>query len=342
MTHRRLFGAAGVFALLAAWHPSDAIAADPVVLKVGNVSPATSHHVVHVLKPWLARVQKASNGTLEFSEFWGGALIRAQNKQYEGVINGIQDGSVIMPAVTQSLFPQMGLFALPFMFEGVGARTASIVGWKLYEKGMFTGVSKVHMVAFIGLDNAGIHLNHAIKSYDELQGLKIRTAGPVDAETIKALGATPVAIGIPQVAEAMNRGVVDGALSAWGAALQFRFLPIVKSHLDMPLGTRCLFMAFNKDAYEKLPAPAKKAIDDNSGLDFSIEYGTFMEKDAEEVHQTAIKKMGHNLVTYTKAQFQEMKARVKPIHEHWIESTPNGRKVYDTAQQILASMARSN
>jgi len=316
-------------------------AADPVTLKFGNVSPAVANHIRSVMIPFMRKVEQDSGDTVKFQEFWGGALIRAQNKQFEGMINGIQDGTIVLPALTHELFPEMGLFGLPFLFEGSGARQASIVGHKLYEQGLFSGLEKVHFLAFVGLDNAGIHFNRDISSLDDLKGLKIRIAGPEEAGTIELLGAAPVSTAITQVAEALNRGVVQGAIAAWSATRQFRMYPLIKSHIDLPLGTRCLFIALSKSAYDKLPAPAKKAVDDNSGLKFSTAYGTFMESDAMEVRRQAAADPDHKVITPSKAEFERVRAMMRPIHDRWIADTPNGARVYRAAQEIIASMRGS-
>jgi TRAP-type C4-dicarboxylate transport system substrate-binding protein len=328
-------------AFLAAGLVLPARAADPVTLKFGNVSPSVANHIRNVMIPFMRKVEEDSGGTVKFQEFWGGALIRAQNKQFEGMINGIQDGTIVLPALTHELFPEMGLFGLPFLFEGSGARQASIVGHKLYEQGLFSGLDKVHFLAFVGLDNAGIHFNRDISSLDDLKGLKIRIAGPEEAGTIQLLGAAPVSTAITQVTDVLSRGVVQGAIAAWSATEQFRIIPVIKTHLDLPLGTRCLFVALSKSAYDKLPAPAKKAVDDNAGLKFSTAYGTFMENDALRVRGEAASDPKRKVVTPTKAEFERVRAMMKAVHDKWIADTPNGARVYEAAQEIIASMRGS-
>ena len=88
--------------------------------------------------------------------FWGGTLGKAPTKQYELVKNGVADVTWVLPGYTAGQFPQMGVFELPFLFHnGV---EASIVGWKLHEKGLLDGLEDVHLVGFFASEpNALLH-----------------------------------------------------------------------------------------------------------------------------------------------------------------------------------------
>ena len=54
--------------------------------------------------------------------------------------------------------------------------------------------------------------NKLVRSPKDLKGLKIRVAGKVEAIAIKTLGAIPVTLPSAELPQALQRGVVDGAL----------------------------------------------------------------------------------------------------------------------------------
>ena len=153
-------------------------AADPAVLKFGSFTPPKAGYLQQITKPWLRKMEADSAGTLKFQEFWGGALIRSPRKQWEGLMNGIQDVSQVLPSYTAKLFPDFTFFDLPLLFDDTGAEEASIVGWKMFERGLIGGLEKVHVMTLYANDNGGLHFNRKIETLDGIKGLKVRVPGP--------------------------------------------------------------------------------------------------------------------------------------------------------------------
>ncbi len=72
-------------------------------------------------------------------------------------------------------------------------------------------------------------------SLADLRGRKVRTFGPALVDLMTALGAQPVSIGFPEVYSALERGVVDCAITGTGSGASVRW-PEVSSHIsDVPL-----------------------------------------------------------------------------------------------------------
>ena len=49
------------------------------------------------------------------------------------------------------------------------------------------------------------------------------------------------------------------------------------------MGTRSFFVGIHKRVYDKLPRAGKAAVDKNSGLDFSMQLGTYYERDGTKL-----------------------------------------------------------
>jgi TRAP-type C4-dicarboxylate transport system substrate-binding protein len=338
MAFRKFVAAAGAVALGIALANSPANA-EPTVVKVGSFTPPNSGFLVDVLIPWLRTVENDSQGTLKFQEFWGGQLIRAPEKQYEGMLNGIQDASQILPSYTQALFPDFGIFSLPMLFRGAGALEASLAAWQMYEKGMLGGLDKVYVNAVYTNDNSGLHFNRSIKTADEMKGLKVRVAGPEEADVAKALDLVPVAMGTPQVAESLHRGVIQGTLTGWSALTMFRITPLVKTHVEIPLGVRSFFTGITKTVYDKLPQPAKDSMAKHGGAKLSRAMGEYYERDAVNMRKNP---EGREILTPTQAQLDDYAKRLKPLHDEWIKSVQDGEKKYKAMQEILAGLRKSS
>lgn len=338
MKYRTLASALGA-ATIAATIGTTSIAAEPAVVKIGAFTPPKAAFLNDIIIPWLRKVEQDSGDTMKFQEFWGGALIRSPRKQWEGMMNGIQDATTVIPAYTSKLFPDFTFFALPFMFQRVGSEEATIVGWKMYERGLLGGLENVHVLAIYANDNGGLHFNQKIESLEDMKGLKVRVPGPEQAAVVKTLGLVPVGMGTPQVAESLNRGVIQGTLTGWSAINIFRITPLITSHVDLPLGVRSFFIAMRKEVYEKLPRNAREAIDENRGLEFSLALGRYYEKDGLDMRTNTA---GRNVVTLSDAEQKKLSEQFKPFHDQWIAKTPDGEKKYKAIQEILASIRGSS
>ena len=69
-----------------------------------------------------------------------------------------------------------------------------------------------------------------LTSLADIKGQKIRVTSPEQGEFIKRLGGVPVTLGAPEVPSALDRGVVDGVLTAstgggnvWKDLLKFNY-----------------------------------------------------------------------------------------------------------------------
>lgn len=316
------------------------VSAETATIKIGSFAPPKSFAVREGTKPWMAAVLRDAGGTLKFQEFWGGALSRSPRKQYELMMNGIQDASPILPSYTQKLFPDFTVFSLPYLFRS--SEEASVAAWRLYESGNLAGLEKVYVAGVYTNDNGGMHFAVKIKSVAEIKGKKMRAAGPGEAAVIKAMGGIPVGMSITQVAESLNRGVIQGTLNGWSALGSFRITPLIKSHVDQPFGVRSFFLGINKKVYDKLPAKAKQAIQKNSGLAYSRRFGQLNGGRGVTFRRKAKEDPKRNVLTPTPAEYKAQAAKFQAFHERWKAASPDRAKKYKALQAILADIRKSS
>lgn len=101
-----------------------------------------------------------------------------------------------------------------------------------------------------------------IRTLEDFAGRKIRTVAPQEAEMLKRLNASSVALTTPEVAVALERGVMDGLISApvtvvgtkWNELLKWVYVSSL--HMGGPN-----YELINIDAYNKLPANVKTVLD---------------------------------------------------------------------------------
>lgn len=109
--------------------------------------------------------------------------------------------------------------------------------------------------------------------------MKIRGGGRSVNGLLTELGATPVGMPVPAIPEALSKGVIDGTTIPWEVTTALKVPELVENHTEFTgraLYTLTFVLAMNKEKYESLPDDLKKAVDENSGLEFSVFAGGTM------------------------------------------------------------------
>jgi TRAP-type C4-dicarboxylate transport system substrate-binding protein len=101
-----------------------------------------------------------------------------------------------------------------------------------------------------------------IHTLEDLKGVTIRAPG-IAGEVIKALGGTPAPTPMPEVYDAIAKGVIDGETSNFETLLSFKFAEVVKYvtsvwEINNPYP---FYLVMNKNSYKKLPEDIKPIFD---------------------------------------------------------------------------------
>jgi TRAP-type C4-dicarboxylate transport system substrate-binding protein len=210
--------------------------------------------------------------------------------------------------------------------------------WRLYKRGLLGGLDGIKVLGFYSTDIFALHTTRPVKSVFDLGGMKVRAAGRIHGETIRAMGGVPIGIPITQTTESLSRGVVDGVMLGFTGINIFRMLPIVKYHYDVPLGGFPLVIAMNEKAWNGLSPKAKAAYERHSGLEMARNGGGGFDK-LRRIFLGKMKKAGgHTFAGLSGADRKKRQATVQPVYDAWIKSVPNGRKKFDVYMKVLADI----
>ena len=110
----------------------------------------------------------------------------------------------------------------------------------------------------------------------DMAGMLLRTDGQaVESATVQAFGATPVHIGVSELAGSLQTGALEGCMftySGIGGAADLGGVTNYTTELDVVY--RPYALAMDLDAYDALPADAKTALDSVCGLDASVAWAS--------------------------------------------------------------------
>ena len=144
---------------------------------------------------------------------------------------------------------------------------------------------------------------------------------------------------VPAVPEGLSKGVIDGTTIPWEVTAALKVPELVDNHTEFgipALYTLTFVLAMNKDKYESLTPEQKKAIDDNSGLEFSIFAGGTMEDSDDPARELAVDN-GNNIIQITDTT--EWREAVAPIYDTWVADMQSrgidGQALIDEARALM-------
>ena len=260
--------ALGALAAPALLRAAPARAQDATTLRLHHFLPAVSNVHRFFLQPWAQKVQKESDNRLRVQIFPAMQLGGAPPQLYDQARDGVADIIWTLPGNTPGRFPRVEVFELPFV-----AHKRAIVNCKAVqeysEKHLRDEFKEVHPICVWAHGEGLIHARKEVRTMDDLRGLKLRFPSRLNGEALRALGAAPVGMPIPQVPEALTQGVIDGAVVPWEVVPALKLQEMVRHHTEVPgsptLYTATFILAMNKGRYEQLPPDLKRVLDANSG-----------------------------------------------------------------------------
>src|SRR3546814_13695602 len=105
-----------------------------------------------------------------------------------------------------------------------------------------------------------IWLRDEISSIADLKGKKIRTWNKTQVQMLDLLGGSGVAITPAEVIPALQRGVVDGAVTAVIPAYDWKFYEVAKSGYMLNFTMTDQIIAVNDNAFEALSEDTQKIL----------------------------------------------------------------------------------
>lgn len=294
-------------------------------------------HVMHeaVLAPLAEDVAAATGGALTLRIYPAGELGAGPQQQYMRAVDGIADITFGLQGYTSTQFPRTMLIQLPGLAATPAEGTEML--WNAYEEYLADEYKGVEVLGiWTNEPNILMTRDKPIRSLDDLAGLKIRVPGAVMAQTVEALGATPVSMPVTDMYNALSTGVVDGLLVGPCVIPAFKIGEVANHFtVGLPLGVAPFFLVMNQAAWDGLGDADRKALRGLTGREFSIEAAYAYEACGERGLESMRAADGKEVIELPEAEaarFVEVLDRVRDevLDEAEAEGLP--------AHQIIAAM----
>jgi TRAP-type C4-dicarboxylate transport system substrate-binding protein len=320
--------------------------AQEVTLRLHHFLPAVSNVHRIFLAPWAQKIQAESQGKLRIQIFPSMQLGGAPPQLYDQARDGVADIIWTLPGNTPGRFPKIEVFELPFVANRLALPNAKAT-WEFYQTHLRDEFREVHPIVVWSHDAGVIHANKEVVRMEDLRGLKLRFPTRQAGEALKALGAAPIGMPVPQVPEALSQRVIDGAVVPWEIVPSLRLAELVRFHTEIPgsptFYTTTFVLAMNPARYAGLPAELRQVLDANSGMAAAEMAAKAWDEPAPTVRAQVERRRENKVSSISEAEKQRWMEACKPVVDAWVASSRqagfDGAALLADAQRMIAKYA---
>ena len=277
-------------------------------------------------------IEQTSGGELKVKFNLGGTLsINAIN------INAAVSDDIVQiadDAYYHGTIPIAGISALPFLVTSIddmnklmtivrplaerdyAKKGVTVLGWFSYPPQVFWFRGNVTSLA-------------------EVKGRKVRVTSAEQGEVIKSFGGTPVQLGSADVPAALERGIVDGILTASAGGI-LAWKELLKSSYTMGVNYPVGFIIANTERFKKLSPALQTRMRDLVTKTMNDQTAELQREDVE-----LRKKFGAEGITMHEVKAEEMtqaEATMKPYWETWAKA--RGPEAVSTLAEVRKALGR--
>jgi TRAP-type transport system periplasmic protein len=311
--------------------------AERVTLKFATVDSPYALVNIHIHHPWAERVSAAGKDVLRIEVVDGPKGADFANVYHRVLDDDVQIGWALQPYLSVA-FPLTEVAALPLVADS--AEDASVALYRLWKSGALDSeYGEIVPLKFCTTSQEGLHLRSVPSSNEGFAGLKIIQAGRIGGDTIAALGATPVSLGLAEYRPALVAGAADGVLAGWPILEPLGLNHVTTFHVEVALGgTPCMvFMA--RKRYLALPAVARRVLDARSREHEARMLGRFWDGAAREGRVAINHDKGQEVVVPAPPQLALFQKRVAPAIAAWEGRTKGGAEILAKFRATVAAIA---
>ncbi len=296
--------------------------AQTITLKLHHFLPASSTAHVNFMVPWCKKIEEQSAGKMKCQIYPSMQMGGTPQQLFDQAKDGVADIVWTVPGYQAGRFPITEAFELPFMIYS--SEKASRGLWNYANKNALGDYKGVKPILFHVHDGSLIHSTKIqVKTLEDFKGLRVRAPTRQSTKMAEALGATPVPMPLPQAADALSKGVIDGAIIPWEVVPAMKFQEITKFHTEMPVGgpqmsNTVFILAMNQARYDSLPPELKKIIDANSGAEPSAWVGKIFAEDAAPGRKSA-EVRHNNFYTLPAAEWKRWEKATASVADEWVK-----------------------
>ncbi|MDD7909253.1 TRAP transporter substrate-binding protein [Pseudovibrio exalbescens] len=310
-----------------------AASALPAIFSVGAANAADYtfklHHFLsnkapahaQMLEPWARAVEEKSGGKVSIEIFPSMTLGGRPPELVSQARDGVVDLVWTLNGYTPGLFPRTEVMELPLVYVN-DPKAANLALNDLFEsdlkqeyKGLEVMFLHVHAGNGIQMRDKEVH------SPEDLAGTALRTPSRTGAWVIEALGASPAAMPVPDLPQALQKGVIDGAFIPWEIIpplkIQEQTQYQIEGAANARFGTAVFQVSMNKARWDSLPNDVQQAFREASNEEWLAQVGEIW-RNADDFGISLAEQAGNTHIILTEEETAVFNEALAPVVDRWV------------------------
>jgi TRAP-type C4-dicarboxylate transport system substrate-binding protein len=218
---------------------------------------------------WGDILPAASNGALNISLTTHNQMSLGLGDIYNMLGQGLFDVAMTVADYAVSDAPELEGLDVPLIALTADEARAMVDAARPMVNDIYKDRFNSHVLAIAPYPPQVVFCNHEIAGLEDLKGLKVRASGRMTAKLLEALGAEGVNVSFAEVPGALQKGVVDCAVTGAGSGYSAGWWEVSTHLMPLPLGGwDPVVTAINMDKWNSLSPELQSLIETKIKTDF--------------------------------------------------------------------------
>ena len=218
---------------------------------------------------WSETLPAASGGSISVALTTHNQMNLGVGDVYRLLGDGVYDVAMTVADYAVADAPELEGLDVPLLAMTATEARAMVDAARPMVEDIFNARFNSHVLAIAPYPPQVVFCNAEIDSLDDLAGLQIRASGRMTAKFLEALGAEGVNVAFSEVPGALQRGVVDCAVTGAGSGYSAGWWEVSTHLLPIPLGGwDSVVTAINLDRWNSMDADTQALIEEQIAANF--------------------------------------------------------------------------
>jgi TRAP-type C4-dicarboxylate transport system substrate-binding protein len=218
---------------------------------------------------WNETLPAASNGEINVALTTHNQMNLGVADVYRLLGDGVYDVAMTVADYAVADAPELEGLDVPLLALTADEALAMVDAARPMVSDIYRDRFNSHVLAIAPYPPQVVFCNAEISSLDDLEGLKVRASGRMTAKFLEALGAEGVNVGFSEVPGALQKGVVDCAVTGAGSGYSAGWWEVSTHLLPIPLGGwDSVVTAINLDKWNGLSSDMQALISSQIASEF--------------------------------------------------------------------------
>lgn len=311
-----------------------------ILLTAAGYVPPSYEDLHPPMQAFVDYVNEHGKGIVQIDYHHSGTLLAA-GELLPGLLQGTVDIIFHTDSYLTGSLPILGAMELPYLFdsrEGYIENTQrdtelyALINQELAKDNVFMLATTAGFIEHLWT------VDRPIRSPDDLAGMRVRTAGLIEARFIEELGGSTTTLSSAELYEALDRGTIDAVMSYLGTIPSRSLQEIVRYVNDGIFGSYGENIFFRLDRWESLPEEAKAILIEAAEI-FETEGNAHIMRVHDEQYWKEVQDAGVEIVRSTPEEEAAFREAARRVWDWWLEQVPAdvGARVLEIAEEYRAN-----